>query len=92
MSYYAYDLSGYVGDLASIGGWEQFRSFAKELGGAAAQFADEGYTEDPEALAKQLDKAEASGSVDSTRKLLVDYARSANECLIVSDGEEGEAE
>lgn len=90
MSYYAYDTKGYVGDLASIGGWEQFRSFAEELGGAAAEFAAGGYTEDPAALAKQLDKAEASGSVDSTRKLLVDYARSADECLILHDGEEGE--
>lgn len=92
MSFYVYDTDGYVGDLASIGGWGLFRKAAEELGGAAWEFAEDGYTENPEGLAGQLADVELEGSAEDTRKLLVEYAGKAKECLILTDGEDGSDE
>ncbi len=88
MSFYAYDVNGYVGDVASVGGLRQFASWARSLGGAAEKFVDEGYTHDPAALQKQLSTAKATGDDETVRENLAKLAGKAEECLILSDGEE----
>lgn len=91
MSYYCADADGYIGDIASGGGLHAFVAWAPETG-PIGEFLETGWTDDPKALAAALEKEKASDpKVDGTRALLAEYARKADEVLILSDGarEEG---
>lgn len=91
MSYYAADATGYLGDLASTGGWRALRAWAEERGAPVVrEFAAAGFTEDPAALAayvrdlgpEDLDDEEVAGILGD----LAAYAERAEEILTVSDG------
>ena len=86
MSYYAADANGYVGDVASNGGWADFTAWArKQKDATLTQLADEGYADAP-ALLTALAAHKATGTVEQTRLGLITLARKADEVLIISDG------
>lgn len=88
MSYYAYDSNGYLGDVASGTGWQEFCEWAQNQSGPVATFVEHGSTDDPVALADALDELVVVGDADTEgiRKNLVTIAERANGVLIVSDG------
>ena len=86
MSYYAADANGYVGDVASNGGWADFTKWARTQNDPTlTKLADEGWAEAP-ALLTALAAHKATGTVDSTRLGLITLARKAEDILLVSDG------
>lgn len=89
VSYYAYDVHGYVGDLASGPGWHKFVAWASAQGGQLAQLANSGKVTQLNTLAAEAARAHAGdASNDSIRANLIALARTADEVLIVSDGED----
>lgn len=88
MTYFACDVNGYIGDVASIGGWRDFRKWANTAqGDEIIRFMINGYTRDPARLAVQLEMANAPiDSVDSTRRNLYELALKADTLLILTDG------
>jgi hypothetical protein len=88
MSYYAYDVNGYLGDAASIGGWDDFRQWAQGQGGEMANLCRDGVSDDPSALAAELKAGAApNDSADSVRANLATLAAKATEVFIIGDGE-----
>jgi hypothetical protein len=93
MSYYAYDANGYIGDVASAGGYGHFMAWASQQGGPIRQFADKGEHNDPAALATALERAARprgpdAASADSVRLNMAALARLAEEVFIVNNGVE----
>lgn len=87
MSLCAYDVNGYVGEVASLGGWRELAVWARSVGGALRDLVDTGFTTDPGALAAKLDaQTVLDATIDATRKNLAHIARYAQEVLIISDG------
>jgi hypothetical protein len=87
MGLYVADANGYMGDIASLGGWRNFSEWAP-ADGPIAHFIRDGYAEEPEKLKAALEalKAERPG-VESIRRELAAYAGRADAVLILSDGE-----
>jgi hypothetical protein len=91
MSYYAYDVHGYLGDVASGPGWHDFTLWAATQGGALAQLAKNGYVYQTNVLAAEAARATApNASAASILSNLIQLARKAEDCLLVSDGWEGD--
>jgi len=88
MSYYAFDANGYVGDVASINGWNEFAAWAIAQGGELEKFAREGQSQNLKALAAQLERSKATGDVESTRTGIAALIDKASEILIVNEGDE----
>lgn len=88
MSFYAYDVSGYVGDVASVVGWADFCDWAEGAGGEVSSLTNDGVSNDPAALAQQLGGMSAPDpDVEAVRVGLLGLAQKAKELLIVSEGE-----
>ena len=87
MSYVARDVRGYLGDLASIGGWATFARWARgrRKRPALAALLREGWAP-AAALVADLEAGPATGDAESTRRNLLALARRAEEILILSDG------
>jgi hypothetical protein len=89
MSYAVYDSRGYVTDVASGGGWSDFRD-AVELdspGPETKTLIAEGSSDDPEALFEELRKASfPNESADSVRKMITHAASKCQDVVIVTDG------
>ena len=90
MSWYGYDENGFVGDVASIGGWNDFCAWARDKGGQLATLANDGVSTDLAMLASELEKAAPAprGDIESVRLNVVRLAGKAQGLLIISDGEE----
>src|SRR3990167_2402288 len=96
MSYYAYDINGYVGDVASIGGWSEVVNTLSLSGRTALQsLAYHGYTVDMDDAAQDLtemldnhrsSKTPLESSVEMSLVNLVSLLRQAKGTLIVNDG------
>ena len=88
MTFAAYDAEGYLGDVASIGGWTAFAKWAAQQGDELARLARQGSSTDPTRLAVQLNSLQAPDpDVDSVRVGLLALANKADEILIISEGE-----
>ena len=85
MSYYGYDDKGYVGDVASINGWNQFAAWLRTLGGAAEQLAENGAAPAADLL-KAIQDQKAAGSVESTRANLAQMLAGAQGEFYVTEG------
>ena len=88
MSYYAYDLKGYVGDAASNGGWYRFAKWLREQpeGSEMRFLGEEGCCDEPATLAKELKAAHLDDvSDESLRKNFIDLASKANGILVISN-------
>lgn len=90
MSYYAYDSKGYVGDVASIAGWNSFVMWATSKGGDVHAFVTAGHAE-PKALAVALNESTTIGDAESVRRNIATLATRARDVLIVSDWGKGES-
>lgn len=86
MSYFAADANGYIDDIASGGGWSAFVEWGLAKGGAIKEFVEDGVTSDLEGLIAELSGESASGSIESTRRIVLACAEKADEVLIVTDG------
>ena len=87
MSYCAYDANGYLGDLASDGGWATFVRWAERQSGPVRALVEEGFTDSPAELAAALtDGPVPPSDVEEVWVGLKDYASRANDVLIVTDG------
>ena len=87
MSYCGYDANGYLGSLASTGGWAAFVKWAERQKGPVRTFVEEGFTEDLAGLAKALTLGSlALGDVEVVRVGVLTFAGRADEVLIVWDG------
>ena len=87
MGFYVYDSAGYVGDLASIGGWATFRKAVEHVrSGAVEALLEDGITDDPTGLAKQLAGIKLTGTIEDTRKNLLTLTQRCKDCVIVTDG------
>lgn len=85
MSYALYDSTGYLTDVASIGGWKRFCAWAITRGVHA--FTDAGQTTDPVHVAHALAGLNAADpGVESIRRTLVDAADRAQDYLVLTDG------
>ena len=88
MTFSAYDSNGYLGDVASIGGWTAFAKWAAPQGYDVTELIRQGHSADPRAVALQLNGMHSEDpDVESVRKTLFDLAQKAEELLIVSEGE-----
>jgi hypothetical protein len=90
VSYYAFDQNGYLGDAASIEGWNAFASWARQQGGALQALAEDGYFSDAAALAAELARSfagDVSKDAESVRAELAQLARKAEGVFIISDNE-----
>jgi hypothetical protein len=87
MSFAAYDVNGYLGDVASGGGLAAFRRWAKTQPNrpALAAFLTDGHAV-PFELAADLRTVMTTGEPESTRQLLLKYTDLAVDVLILSDG------
>lgn len=92
MAYFLADSTGPLEDFASIGGLADFRRWAAQYLGPLAQLARRGFTEDLEGLAVSLVHVagQPPEAVQEQRDLLLKYAKSAQDVLIVTDGTSGE--
>lgn len=89
MSFAAYDVRGYLGDIGTAHGWAQLAEALRRTGvPSVTEFADKGYTEHPQKLAMALNTIPDTDGRENLRGL----ALMAAGVLIVSDGvEEDEA-
>ena len=89
MTFAAYDSNGYLGDVASIGGWTAFVKWAAQQDDELARLARQGSSTDPIRLAVQLNSLSAPDpDVESVRAGLFALAQKAEELLIISEGGE----
>lgn len=88
MSLIAADVNGYLGDVATIEGWRQFREWAEQQDGELAALARRGFCDHPDLLVEQLKavRRTPSASVASTCAEVLSLALTAEETFIVSDG------
>ena len=88
MSFYAYDANGYLGDVASIGGWTAFGEWAMPKGGEVLRLIRQGTSTDLARLSDQLsDLYSPDSDVESVRVELLGLVRKAEELLIITEGE-----
>lgn len=88
MSYYLFDVNGYVGDLASIRGLRELREVLSEKGKEIDVFLDEGCSEKLLVLREELlsiDKPD-NKDVASTLKNLLFLIKKCTDIAIISDG------
>jgi len=90
MSLYAYDENGFIGDAASLNGWDAFFGWVTQFKKTECnQLIIEGYTDNPKVLASELAMLKAiDPDVESVRKNLEELAGKAEGVLIISDGVE----
>lgn len=71
-----YDEDRYAGDIASLGGWSEFREWAPPEKSELAAFCDQGWSSDLDALAEQLRAAmELQPPSDSVRDVSEELLR-----------------
>lgn len=88
MTFSAYDSNGYLGDVASIGGWTAFAKWAGDRSGALTSLVRTGASENLSRLIAEMGVLYAPDpDVESVRKGLLALAQKAQEILIVSEGE-----
>ncbi len=95
MSYYLYDSGGYVGDVASIGGWLDFRQATESAQPEAAtlEFIEKGLTERIGQLARELKRLRLTDrSAESVGAGLVALLPRCRDIAILTDGVGGEDE
>lgn len=85
MSYYLYDVNGYVADGPSIQGLEDLAAWSRAIP-AVQSFITQGQSTDLRDLADALASSPAKGSVDSSRVLLLNAVLDAKGILILSEG------
>lgn len=87
MSYACYDGRGFLGDVASGGGWAAFCAWAQTQGPRVRQFVTDGETEEPKALAAELAAGPVMGGENEVVRVgVLTFADRADAILIVSDG------
>jgi hypothetical protein len=90
MTLYAYDVDGYVGDVASVGGWADIvRVMLRSGDPVLIALANEGCTQKLEELISSLQrwgKDRPTPQVDAVRLNLIKLARKCKLILIISDG------
>jgi len=90
MSLYVYDLNGYLGDAASISGWASFVEWGLLKGGEVTRLTSKGISDKPAQLVEQLRALYSPDpGVESIRVGLLSLAGKAEDCVIISEGEEG---
>jgi hypothetical protein len=90
MGYNAYDMDDFLGQVASNGGWYSWAAWARGQGGALAELADKGCTEDIPALIEALtDKHPTDKGDRSVHAEILVAAKKAAGIFIVSDGLSG---
>lgn len=80
------DSSGELCEFATSRVLGQFHAWSDDQTGEVTKFSEQGYTEHPELLAKELEGLNASEEVEELRQLLLLHARGARDVLIVSTG------
>lgn len=92
MSYYAYSGEEYIGDVASISGWDAFRAWAKGRGKALDALLESGDSDNLVELLSDLRSGhstdEDTDSVRTNLIALVNAAMRAGNTLTISDGVE----
>jgi phage baseplate assembly protein W len=87
MSYYLYDISGYIGEGPSVGGMDDFANWAESSKYKAMQeFIETGQTDKIKELIEDLETSRATGTVEQTRVEILKIAKKARGVLILSDG------
>jgi len=87
MGYYAYDANGYLGDLASNGGWATFVRWAARQSGPVRALVEKGFTDSLAELAAALTNGPTPPSdAEEVWVGLKDYASWADAVLIATDG------
>jgi hypothetical protein len=87
MSFTSYDVRGYLGDVGTAHGWAQLAEALRRTGvPSIVEFADGGFTEQPQKLAEALGTVPDAEGLSHLRAL----AAKAAGVLIVSDGVEEE--
>ena len=82
-----YDANGYLGDVASGGGWAAFVRWAMGQGPAVRAFVTEGATDHPLELAAELEAGPVMGGENEVVRVgVLTFARQADAVLIVTDG------
>jgi hypothetical protein len=82
-----YDANGYLGDVASGGGWAAFVRWARTQGPAVRAFVTEGSTDAPLDLAAELAAGPVMGGENEVVRVgVLTFAKQADEVLIVTDG------
>ena len=84
--YGLFDSTGDLGDFANISGLRDFHAWAATQHPLIANFARDGFTKDPESLAKVLRSTMAPENAETMRRDLLAAAEKAKDVLIVSDG------
>lgn len=98
MSYSIYDSRGYVAEVASGGGWSDFRAAVEtdSPGPETNTLVAEGSSDDPEALFDELRAVSFDDeSADSVRAMIAHAASKCQDVAILTDGvgfEDSEAE
>jgi hypothetical protein len=88
MSYYLYDSRGFVADGPSIQGWEDFVRWVESEPAVdhVDEFIETGSVENLSAFIDELSTTMALGSVERTRRAILEAARKAEDILILSNG------
>ncbi len=88
MSYYLYDVDGYVADGPSITGLEELRPVLESAGPTSREFVENGETLQLELLLEELSNIETpkNPSVAHSLKALIAAAAKASVILILTDG------
>ena len=89
MSFQAFDVRGFLGDVGTAHGWAELAEALRRTGvPSVTEFANNGYTEHPQKLALALGTVPDVEGLSNLREL----ALKAAGVLIVSDGVEEEEE
>ena len=87
MTYAVYDANGYLGDVASGGGWAAFVAWGMLQGPAVRAFVTKGSTESPLELAAELAAGPVMGGENEVVRVgVLTFAKQADAVLIVTDG------
>ena len=87
MSLSVYDCEGFVADVASNAGWSKYAAWARGQGGALADLAKDGWSEEVEPLQKQMGATTPTEpDLASVHAALLAAARKADGVVVVTDG------
>jgi len=89
MSYFLANENGHVADFATTSGLTAFRKWVEggAVGkGALSRFVEDGYTDDPQTLARAIEHVPASGDNGSLMDTLWSAAEDSTGVLILTDG------
>ena len=88
MSLYAYDENGFIGDAASLNGWDAFFGWVTQFKKTECnQLVIEGFSDNPKTLSSELAMLKAvDPDIESVRKNIEQLAGKAVGVLIISEG------